>query len=654
MEQETLFRLAFEQAPIGMAVLAVDPLGKYLQVNPAFCRMIGYSREELLARDFQSITAVPDLDRNLQGIHALLSERIPFLRIEKRYLHKEGQPFWVRLNASLLREDRGRPTCIIVQVEDIEAHKKTEEALRETDQTLRPLIEASPLAIVTLDLNREVKMWNPSAERLFGWRADEVLGRPNPIVPPEKKNEFNEYLDRLLGGAPPFVDVPVQRARKNGTSVDVRVSTALLRDADGKVNGIMGIFADVTEQKRLEEELRHAQKLEGIGQLAGGIAHEFNNILTVIIGNIELILEQTPLGSPLHATLSRVEQVAHRAATLTQQLLTFGRRSMTDLKPLDLRAVADEIVHLLKQAFDRRIHLSVGSAEGLRPVLADVGQMNQVFMNLCVNARDALLERMEKPIAGQERADWEPRIIIRIENVQDEEAFFRAHPEIKLGKYVCLSVSDNGSGIGEAIRHRIFEPFFTTKELGRGTGLGLAAVYGIVRQHRGWIELQTAKNEGTVFKIYLPTVENVEVPDPQGGRPRRIMGGNETILFVDDDGPFRQAAKTVLERYGYRVLIAEDGVEAKRVFQREIGQIHLVVLHLTIPDRSGEEVLGQWRDLAPGTKILISSVHPAAGEGLGAASAGFILKPYHPDELARKVRDLLDRSVVEKGTPLPD
>jgi len=649
LEQEIFFRLAFEQAPIGMAVLAVEPLGKYLQVNPAFCRMTGYSREELLARDFQSITAGPDLDRSLEGIHALLSQSIPSLRIEKRYLRKDGRPFWVRLNASLLREEQGRPACIIVQIEDIESYKKTEEALRETDQTLRPLIEASPLAIITLDLNRNVKMWNPAAERLFGWRAEEVLGRPNPIVPPDKQKEFHEYLNRLLGGAPPFVDVPIQRLRKNGTSVEVRISTALMHDAEGKISGIMGIFSDITEQKRLEEELRHAQKLEGIGQLAGGIAHEFNNVLTAIIGNLELALEKTPPESPLHTILSRVEQASQRAATLTLQLLTFSRRSKIALKSVDLNGVAEEVVRLLGQTFDRRIHLSIESSEGRWPVLADAGQMNQVLMNLCVNARDALMERLEAAIDGNDPLPWEPRILIRIENVQGDEAFFRTHPEIKPGRYVCLSVSDNGSGINETIRHRIFEPFFTTKEVGRGTGLGLAAVYGIVRQHRGWIELQSEKNAGTVFRIYLPAVENAEVPDPAGGRPRRVMGGNETILFIDDDGPFREVAKTALERYGYRVLLAEDGAEARRVFQREIGQIHLVLLDLPIPYRSVEALLSELRDLAPGAKVLISSGQAPAEEALGAASAGFILKPYHPDDLAWKVRELLDRSANGKG-----
>lgn len=657
MEEGILFRLAFDQASVGMVVLAMDPLGQFIQVNPAFCRMTGYSREELLARNFQSITAPQDLEKNLKGIRSLLEQPIPSLQIEKRYIRKDGRTFWVRLNASLLRDDRARPTCIVVEVEDIETHKKTEEALRETDQTLRPLIQASPLAIVTIDLDLNVKMWNPAAERLFGWRTEEILGRRLPIIPRAKEEGFQRYVARLLEGGPAFVDAPKRRVRKDGTVIDVRVSTALLRDADGTVNGIMGIFTDITEEKRLEAELRHAQKLEGIGQLAGGIAHEFNNLLTAIIGNIELVLGGTAPGSPLHATLSRVDQAAQRAAVLTQQLLTFSRRSRIDLKPIHLSVVAEEVVCLLGQTFDRRIRLSVESAEGVWPVFADAGQMNQVLMNLCVNARDALLERLEGTSDPREPSDRESRIVIRMENAPCDEDFFRVHPEVKPGKYVCLSVSDNGIGIDEAIRHRIFEPFFTTKEVGRGTGLGLAAVYGIVRQHLGWIDLHTAKEEGTVFKIYLPASEFEEVPSQEEGRPNRSTGGDETVLFVDDEVAIRQLAKTVLEHYGYRVLLAGDGVEAARIFQREIDRIGLVVLDLMMPRRSGEEVFRELRSLAPAVKILISSGHPPNGpdlSALGGGAAGFISKPYHPDDLARKVRDLLDRTHTEKADPLPD
>ncbi|MBI3804749.1 MAG: PAS domain S-box protein [Nitrospirae bacterium] len=646
MKEETLFRLVFEQVTVGMAILAVDPIGRYIAVNPAFCRMTGYSREELLSRDFQSITAEEDVNRNIEEIRSLLVESVPSLQIEKRYLRKGGDLFWARLKVSLLRDDRGTPTSLLVQIEDIGTQKKTEEALQETDQTLRPLIKASPLGIVTLDLDLNVKMWNPAAERLFGWRAEEILGRPNPVVPPEEAAEFRGYVARLLEGGPAFVDTPKRRLRKDGGLIDVRVSTALLRGADGGVSGIMGIFADVTEQKRLEVELRHAQKLEGIGQLAGGVAHEFNNILTAIIGNVELILEDADPGSRLQATLARVEQAAHRAAALTQQLLTFSRRSRVDLKPLDLRAVAEEVVCLLGQTFDRRIAFALRSSEGIWPVLADAGQMNQVFMNLCVNARDALMERLEKPVVGEKEMDWSPRIEIQVENISPDPAFLQSHPEAKSERYLHLLVFDNGCGMDEAIRHRIFEPFFTTKATGRGTGLGLAAVYGIIQQHQGWIEVRSVKNEGTFFHIYLPAIEGVAVPEGGKGDETSAPGGNETILFIDDEAEIRRLANTVLSQYGYRLLFAKDGIEAIERFRVESERIDLIILDLTMPGRSGEEVFRELRALAPTMKILVSSGHSPAGrdkEIPAEKTIAFILKPYRPDALARAVRSLLDR-----------
>lgn len=645
MKEETLFRLVFEQAAVGMAILAVDPIGRYIAVNPGFCRMTGYSREELLARDFQSITMEADLDRNLSEIRSLVLGAVPSLKIEKRYLRKDGAPFWACLNASLLWEG-GKPTYIVVQIEDIEAQKKAEEALRETNQTLAALIDASPLAIITLDLQRNVRMWNPAAERLFGWRAEEILGRPNPIVPPESQEDFRRYVDSLLEGAPPFVEVPLQRLRKDGSRVEIRISTALVRAADGKLSGIMGIFADVTEQRRLEADLRHAQKLEGIGQLAGGVAHEFNNILTAIIGNVELILEETPAGSRLHGILSRVEQAGHRAAALTQQLLTFSRRSRIDPKPLDLHAVAEEVVRLLGQTFDRRISFAIRSSGGRWPVLADAGQMNQVLMNLCVNARDALLERLEGESGGEETPGWDPRIEIAIENILPDASFLQNHPEAKSDKYLCLSVADNGAGIDEAIRHRIFEPFFTTKVIGRGTGLGLAAVYGIVQQHQGWIEVGSVKNQGTVFKVYLPAARGLAAPEREKGEKEPVAGGSETILFIDEEAEIRQLGKTVLEQHGYRVLLAKDGIEAVERFRKAADQVALIVLDLTMPSRSGEEVLREFRSLAPGVRVLVAGGQAPAGREKNVPeeeAIAFILKPYRPDTLARTVRKLLDR-----------
>jgi two-component system cell cycle sensor histidine kinase/response regulator CckA len=639
MSKQDLFRLAFEEAAIGIAVVAAEPLGQYIEVNPAFCRITGYSREELLSRNFQSITVSEDLNKTLQQVRALLSGPVSTLQTEKRYLRKDGHALWARLNVSLIRDPRERPLYFIVQVEDIDTHRRSEEVSRETHQTLAALVEASPLAIITLDMDRKVKMWNPAAERLFGWTPEEVLGRPNPIVPEDKQEEFRKYIQSLLQG-PQFADFHLRRQRKDGSLIDVNLSTTLLRDAQGNINGFMGIFVDLTERLRLEEQLRHAHKLEAVGQLAGGVAHEFNNLLTAIIGNIDLSLMEVSPHSNLRTMLDRVQQAAHRATALTHQLLTFSRRRPMDLKPIYLSQIAQEVLRLLRQTIDRRIDLKV-EGEDFLPVLADAGQIHQVVMNLCVNARDALTERFEKVGPEGEKKGWMPRITIRTENAWIDAAYCRSHPNAKPGRYVCLTVEDNGCGIDPKDQSRIFDPFFTTKEVGQGTGLGLAAVYGIVQQHQGWIEVNSIPGQGSVFKVYFSPTGLSEIKTGEQS-DEMVSDGTETILLVDDEESIRELGRTILELHGYTVLLAEDGIRGIEVLNQQRERISLVILDIMMPRRSGWEVLEEIRALSPRMKVIISSGYDLAGQRKDA-SVEFLAKPYSPDELARRVRKALDR-----------
>jgi PAS domain S-box-containing protein len=639
MNKEELFRLAFEEAAIGIAIVAAEPLGQYIEVNPAFCRITGYSREELLSLNFQSITLSEDLNKTLREVHALLSGPVPTLQTEKRYLRKDGRSLWARLNVSLIRDPQQRPIYFIVQVEDIDIHRRAEEVSRETHQTLAALVEASPLAIIALDMDRKVKMWNPAAERLFGWSAKEILGRPNPIVPEDKQEEFQKYIQTLLQGAQ-FADFHLRRQRKDGSLIDVNLSTTLLRDAQGKVKGFMGIFVDLTDRLRLEEQLRHAHKLEAVGQLAGGVAHEFNNLLTAIIGNIDLSLMEVSPESRLHLMLERVQQAAHRATALTHQLLTFSRRHPMDLKPIHLNQIVQEVVRLLRQAIDRRIEIQIEAGDDFVPVLADAGQIHQVLMNLCVNARDTLTERFEEVNPVEKRA-WMPQITIRTENIQIDASYCRVHPDAKPGKYALLTVSDNGCGIELKDLPRIFDPFFTTKGVGQGTGLGLAAVYGIVQQHRGWIEVDTKPGQGSAFKVYFPSTPLFAAEETER-REEVISGGSETILLVDDEESIRDLGRTILELRGYTVLLAEDGVRGIEVFKKEQERIDLVILDIMMPRRSGWDVLEEIRALSPRVKVILSSGYDLAGQRKDV-SVEFLAKPYSPDELAHRIRKALDR-----------
>lgn len=644
MNEEDLFRLAFNEAAIGISILTAEPLGRYLEVNAAFCRITGYSREELLSRDFQSITFPEDLDKILQEIGPLLSGPGSALQTEKRYLRKDGRAVWARLNVSMIRDGRERPLYLIVQAEDIDLHRRNEELSRQTHQTLAALVEASPLPIIALDLERRVKMWNPAAVRLFGWTAAEVLGKPNPIVQEDKQEEFRKYIQSLLQGAQ-FAEFHLRRQRKDGSLIDVNLSTTLLRDARGNVNGLMGIFVDLTERLRLEEQLRHAQKLEAVGQLAGGVAHEFNNLLTAIIGNIDLSLLEVSPDSSLHLMLGRVQQAANRATALTDQLLTFSRRHPMDLKPIRLSQITEEVARLLRQTIDRQIELKVESGEALLPVLADAGQIHQVVMNLCVNARDTLKERLDHLNARGGKRGWMPQIMIRTENIEIDAAHGRLHPEAKPGRYVRLTVRDNGLGIDPKDRPRIFDPFFTTKGVGQGTGLGLAAVYGIVRQHQGWIEVDSVVGEGSMFKVYFPPTR-ISGAAERDRKDEAIVGGDETILLVDDEESIRELGRTILEPYGYTVLLAEDGPKAVDLFERAEEGIDLVILDIMMPVRSGWEVLERFRAISPEIKVIVSSGYDLAGQEQALCKDShveFLPKPYSPTDLARRVRKALDR-----------
>jgi PAS domain S-box-containing protein len=767
MKEAERFQCAFEDAAIGIALLAVKPLGKYLEVNPTFCRMTGYSRDELLARDFQSITASQDIDKNLEQLQLLLRGTILSLQLEKQYIRKDASAFWARLYISLVRDDKGTPQYFIVQIEDIDEQKRSEEVLRESEQKHRTLVENSPDVIMNLDREGTILFINHTLPQ---YTVESVIGtHVSNYIPAEQAATYKQLLDKLFAtGEPQSLELDavgstrwlsrifpmkhdgkIESALVIATDITERrraeetqkASISLLRatlestadgilvvnqdgkivsfnqqfarmwripDAilarrdddqalawvleqikepepflqkvrelyqrpedesydmiefkdgriferfsqpqriDGQPVGRVWSFRDITDRKRLEEQLRHAQKLEAVGQLAGGVAHEFNNLLTAIIGNLDLAVGQTPLESDQRSSLTAALQAARRAAMLTQQLLIFSHRSAMDPQPQHLGTVAEEVVRLLRQTIDRRIQVSVRAADDLWPVLADAGQMNQVIMNLCVNARDSLMERMEELSLPSVPPAWEPRIVIAAKNVRLEEDDCRGRFEARPGEYVCLSVSDNGCGIDEEVRHRIFEPFFTTKEVGHGTGLGLATVYGIAKQHDGWIELSSAKNVETTFKVYLPRTDRPAVPIAAHGTDKGAADGTETILFVDDEASIRRLGQTILEHYGYTVLLAQNGEEALEVFQRERERIRLVVLDLTMPRMSGREVLKRLLHLDPRMRILISSGHQTPGDanqlqGLGMVE--FVPKPYRPDDLARSVRTLLDASV---------
>jgi CheY-like chemotaxis protein len=377
--------------------------------------------------------------------------------------------------------------------------------------------------------------------------------------------------------------------------------------------------------------------MEAVGQLAGGVAHDFNNLLTAILGNVTLLLGNQTLDDSERELLRDTERAAVRAAELTGQLLGFSRQTLLRLEPTNLNTSIEEIVGILRRTIDPRISVEVQKTPDLAPVHADPGRINQVLMNLCLNSRDAMID------GG--------RLLLETANVVVDQDHVRRHIDARLGAFVRLRVRDTGHGIPPDVRPRIFDPFFTTKPPGKGTGLGLAMVFGIVQQHQGWVECVSEPGRGTDFDIYLPrtAVTPPVAPAPAEAPP---TGGHETILLVDDEPVIRNLGRTVLQRHGYRVVLAEDGREAVEIYQREHPGIDLVILDLTMPRLSGRDTLRHLQEFAPEVRVIFSSGYTAEQipEPGKDGVLGFVNKPYRPQDLIRVVRQALDQGRTPSAT----
>ncbi len=489
---------------------------------------------------------------------------------------------------------------------------------------------------------------NEALSRLLGYSLQEIVDQMTfaDIVHPDSLAMTTErYRARQRGEALPS-RYELYLRHKNGTKILTEMSVIVLQ-YQGKPATI-AIYSDVTQQRALEAQLRQAQKLEAVGTLAGGIAHDFNNLLTGVLGNLQFAQMELPPDSQPSRDLRSAERSARRAAQLTRQLLVFSRKSQTEQLVLaNLTEVIDEVVALLRRTIDRRIEIVVHIAPDLWLVNADPNQISQVLMNLGLNARDAIMERLttncERPLTDRR----EVKLSIKAANVTLDEAYCQSHLDASPGDFVCLGVSDTGCGMDAGTRSRIFEPFFTTKEVGQGTGLGLAQAYGIVKSHGGFINFYSELGVGTVFRVYVPRARKKAMPRPAdgGGPAAALPTGQETILVVDDEEGVRALGKRLLERQGYKVLLASDGQEALDVYRREQTRIDLVILDMTMPKLSGREVLQELLTLDPAAKVIIFSGYPAeeqSGDLLAAGAVAFVHKPYTLRSLAETVRRVLD------------
>jgi PAS domain S-box-containing protein len=497
---------------------------------------------------------------------------------------------------------------------------------------LAAIVESSDDAIVGLNLDGLIQTWNSGAQKLYGYAALEVMGKPFSIlVPSERANRLVDRLAKIKCGT--HVEAhETMRIRKDGTLVDVSAQFSAIKDRNGTIIGISSINHDITEQKKLKDQFRQAQKMEAFGQLAGGVAHDFNNLLTVIGGYSDLLLSNSLPAESSRGLIEEIKKAGDRAAGLTRQLLAFSRQQVLAPTVLDLNAIVRDTEKMLKRLIGEDIELTSVLDLTLARVMADPGQIEQVVMNLAVNARDAM------PQGG--------KLTIETGNVDLDDSYAQLGPEVKPGRYATLAVSDTGCGMNEATKQRLFEPFFTTKEVGKGTGLGLATVYGIVKQGSGFIQVYSEPGVGSTFKVYFPSVKEKRSSDKAPSGHSKAATGTETLLLVEDEDGVRQFTRRVLLRHGYTVLEASQATEAIRICEQHSGPIHLIVSDVVMPGMGGRKLAEHLITLRPEIKVLYVSGYTddsIVRHGVVAAETAFLQKPFTPVALAKKVREVLDQ-----------
>jgi PAS domain S-box-containing protein len=519
-----------------------------------------------------------------------------------------------------------------------EAHGELEIKVAERTSYLTALIENSPLAIMVLDSEQKVQLCNPAFERLFQSMPRENIGKPVAALFPNEKTlpEASATSGTTSDDTP--VSLPIRRKRKDGSFVDVELYLVPLT-VQGRVLGSLGIYQDVTGQRMLERQLRMAQKMEAVGRLSGGIAHDFNNLLGVIIGYIQVIKRTLVPGQPSYEYAEEIEKAGQRAVSLTRQLLAFSRQQVLEPVILNLNTLVSEMEKMLPRLIGEDIQLNLILDPVIGQVKADPGQIEQVVMNLAVNARDAM------PEGG--------RLTIQTANADLDAAFAREHPGSVPGPYVVLAVTDTGTGIDPETQAQIFEPFFTTKGRDKGTGLGLATVYGVVKQSSGYITVESEKGKGALFTVYLPRSEQPVATKCDSIQAPLTVSGSETILLVEDAEPLRKLAHMFLRNNGYQVLTAADGAEAQQVAARNPGPVHLLLTDVVMPGINGRVLAERLAPRYPTMKVLYMSGYTdsfIAGHGVLEQGVHLLHKPFTEEALMRKIRELLDADKETKET----
>jgi PAS domain S-box-containing protein len=629
-ESEERLRVIFDTAREG--IVQVSPTGMIVYANRRLSEMFGIPLDEVIGSSFVDHVHPDQRAESGSSIGALASGEVDSVIVERHLMRRDGSDFWGQISARRLEGPDGKIAAMVGVVADVTEWKDAIDALKQSEERYRALFEESKDVIYISSPEGKFIDINPAGVSLFGYSSKgELLSvdiASQIYVDPSERMRFKRTIEKQG-----FVtDYEVRLKNKKGEELAIMtITSSAVRDKRGNIVAYRGIMRDMTEQRKLEQQLRQSQKMEAIGQLAGGIAHDFNNILSAIIGYGGLVQRKM---APDDANRQNVEQIlaaADRAAKLTHSLLAFSRKQIINPKPVNLNDILKNVEKLLSRIIGEDVELRTQTADRDLIVWADSLQIEQVLMNLSTNARDAM------PTGGQ--------LILKTEEIDLHDEFMMQGGILKPGRYALLTVTDTGSGMDEKTHEKIFEPFFTTKEVGKGTGLGLAMVYGIIKQHNGYILSSTQKGKGTTFSIYLPLI------GPRAGEPDSMQSdlpmkrGTETILIAEDNETVRKMTSTMLIDQGYTVIEAADGEEAIRRFREQHDRIQLLLLDVVLPKKNGKEVYAEVTRVRPDVKVLFMSGYTADvihAKGIVDEGLHFIPKPANMRELLQKVREVLD------------
>ena len=627
-QSEEKYRNLVERAHDGI-IIVQDGIIKF--ANTRMAELDGSSLDQLVGTPYTYHVHPSELPR-LVDIYrqSMAGEMIP-TTYETILLKKDGSPVPAELNAGIITYD-GKPADLLI-IRDITERKKAEEALLEASLFSRQIIESAQEGIIVYGLDLKYQRWNSYMERLTGLAAAEVLGRhPMEVFPFLHKAEIMAGIDKALAGEVSEAECFQFHIPKTGQSGWASEISAPLKNGRGEIIGVIATVRDITDHLKLEDQLRHAQKMEAVGTLAGGIAHDFNNILNVIMGYGGMVYDSLGADSPVREKMNEVIAAADRAVTLTKRLLVFSRKQVVEVKPVNINVLISGLQKMLVRIIRENIDFKLNLTDKSLVVMADAAQIEQVLMNLTTNSGDAMLEGGRLTIGTG------------LQELDDE--YVKAYGYGKPGRYALITLADTGQGMNEETQNKIFEPFFTTKGIGEGTGLGLAISYGIIKQHEGYIKVYSELGKGTEFKIYLPLIEDATAPGKKPEATGFVEGGKETILVAEDDASLRKLTKIVLESHGYSVITAEDGEDAIAKFMENRESISLALIDMIMPKKNGKEAGETIKKASPLTKILFASGYTMdliMTKELTESGFDFILKPVLPRDLLKKVREVLDR-----------